>query len=343
MNIIENILVKNPCYTAGKTITVKGLMLHSVGCNQPSAKVFLKQWNQVNPPTTVCPQGVIDGNTGDIYQCLPWNHRGWHGGGTSNNTHIGVEMCEPACIKYSKGASFTCSNFVEAKTVAKRTYEAAVELFAYLCKEYNLDPLADGVIISHREGHARGIATGHSDPEHLWNQLDMGYTMDTFRTAVNAAMKSTATPEKEGVMYYVQVGAYKVKGNADAQLKKVKDAGFDTHMIQIDGLYKIQVGAYKVKANANAMLEKVKTAGFNAFVTNKGGTAVPSEPVKKEVKIGCTVKVKKGAKTFNGGSLASFVYDRNHKVKEINVDRVVITYEGIVVAAVRKSDLTIID
>ena len=29
---------------------------------------------------------------------------GWHGGGSSNNTHIGVEMCEPACIKYTGGA-----------------------------------------------------------------------------------------------------------------------------------------------------------------------------------------------------------------------------------------------
>ena len=34
----------------------------------------------------------------------------------------------------------------------KKTYEAAVELFAYLCKLYGLNPTADGVIISHREG-----------------------------------------------------------------------------------------------------------------------------------------------------------------------------------------------
>jgi hypothetical protein len=54
-----------------------------------------------------------------------------------------------------------------AKAVAKRTYEAAVELFAMLCKKYSLDPLADGVVISHREGHSRGIASNHGDPEHL--------------------------------------------------------------------------------------------------------------------------------------------------------------------------------
>ena len=98
LKIIEAILTKNPCYTAGRKITVKGLMLHSVGCSQPSASVFVKNWNSASH-TSSCVHAFIDGNTGDVYQCLPWNHRGWHGGGSSNNTHIGVEMCEPACIK----------------------------------------------------------------------------------------------------------------------------------------------------------------------------------------------------------------------------------------------------
>jgi hypothetical protein len=53
-------------------------------------------------------------------------------------------MCEPACIKYTGGATFTCSDTATAKAVAKRTYEAAVELFASLCKQYSLDPMKDG-------------------------------------------------------------------------------------------------------------------------------------------------------------------------------------------------------
>lgn len=190
MKIIESLLTKNDCYKAGKKITVKGLMLHSVGCSQPSASVFVKSWNKSG--IQKCVHAFIDGNTGDIYQTLPWNHRGWHGGkgtkGSGNNTHIGVEMCEPACIKYTGGSSFTCSDLAEAKAVVKRTYEAAVELFAFLCKEHELDPLADGVILSHKEGHARGVASNHGDPEHLWKQLDMSYTMDGFRKDVKAAM-----------------------------------------------------------------------------------------------------------------------------------------------------------
>ena len=192
MKIVENILIKNPCYQAGRKITVKGLMLHSVGCPQPSASVFIKQWNQENY-RSACVHGFIDGNNGTVYQTLPWNHRGWHCGsgsrGSGNNTHIGVEMCEPACIRYTAGSNITCSDLMMAKAVVKRTYEAAVELFAMLCKKYSLNPLADGVVISHREGHSRGIASNHGDPEHLWTQLGMGYTMDGFREAVAAAMK----------------------------------------------------------------------------------------------------------------------------------------------------------
>lgn len=289
MQIKETILTNNPCYKAGKTIAVKGLMLHSVGCPQPSALVFVNNWNK-STYDRACVHAFIDGNTGVIYQCLPWSHRGWHGGGASNNTHIGVEMCEPACIKYTSGSNFTCSDTATAKAVVKRTYEAAVELFAFLCKQYNLDPLADGVIISHREGHARGIASNHGDPEHLWNGLKMGYTMDGFRKAVAAAMKPAeetkpaAPAESAKTLYRVQTGAFTKKANATALAEKLKKAGFDTYIVQSGKYYKVQVGAYSVKANASAMADKLKKAGFDTYITTKGGTAVAAEaPAKKSV------------------------------------------------------------
>ena len=227
MKLVQSILTKNPCYTAGRKITVKGLMLHSVGCPQPKASVFINSWNSPSYDNA-CVHGFIDGNDGTVYQTLPWNHRGWHCGsgskGSGNNTHIGVEMCEPACIRYMSGSNFTCSDLPTARAVAKRTYEAAVELFAYLCNQYNLNPAADGVIISHREGHSRGIASNHGDPEHLWKGLGMGYTMDGFRKDVKSAMNGPAVSEpEEGGWYRVrkswadvksQKGAFKVLANA---------------------------------------------------------------------------------------------------------------------------------
>jgi GH24 family phage-related lysozyme (muramidase) len=195
MKIVESILTANPCYKAGKKIKVEGLMLHSVGCPQPSAETFVKKWNNA-ASSRACVHAFIDGNTGTVYQTLPWDHRAWHCGGDANGTHIGVEMCEPACIKYTGGSSFTCTDKEAAMAVVKRTYDAAVELFAHLCKQYGLNPQQDGVIISHKEGHDRGLASGHGDPDHLWKGLGCEYTMAGFRKEVAAAMQmeSAATP-----------------------------------------------------------------------------------------------------------------------------------------------------
>ena len=187
MQLIESIMTKNPCYTAGRKITVKGLMLHSVGCPQPNAQVFIQNWNR-SDYKNACVHAFIDGNTGIVYQTLPWDHRGWHGGGASNNTHIGVEMCEPSFIKYTGGSSFTCSDKAKAQESVRKTYNSAVELFAMLCKKFNLNPLKD--IVSHREGHALGIATNHGDPEHLWKGVGLNYTMDGFRADVKKKMEN---------------------------------------------------------------------------------------------------------------------------------------------------------
>lgn len=196
MKLVQNFLTKNDCYKAGRKITVKGLMLHSVGVGQPDATVFVKNWNKSG--MTKCVHGFISVVDGTVYQTLPWNHRGWHGGGASNNTHIGVETCEPAQIQYIKGAGakFTvkgktpeeiATNKEKAIAAAMVGYNSAVELFAMLCKEYKLNPMTD--ICSHAEGYKKGIASNHGDIDHLWRQLGMNVTMDTFRAAVKAEME----------------------------------------------------------------------------------------------------------------------------------------------------------
>ena len=198
MTIIKCYMTQNPCYknnvskvdsryTTFQSRGPRGLMLHSVGCAQPDASVFISGWNKPTY-TNSCVHGIIDANSGDVFQTLPWNYRGWHGGGSCNNTHVGIEMCESGYIKYPDkgGIDFTVLNRAKAVEDCTRTYHAAVELFAMLCKQYNLDPMTD--ICSHREGGVKGIATKHADPEHYWTRLGMPYTMDTFRAAVKAEM-----------------------------------------------------------------------------------------------------------------------------------------------------------
>lgn len=206
MKIIEHFLTNNPCYTANveaanhpndkdyaKYLTFQqrgplGITLHSIGCAQPSAAGFVRRWNNATYDRA-CVHAFIDANSADIYQTLPWNFRGWQVGGSANNTHIGVEMCESSGIKY-RGVSdrFDVIDKDTAWKHAETAYKAAVELFAYICKKYDFDPLKDGVVLSHNESGKRGIGSKHTDPEHYWDQLGIGYTMNGFRKDVKAAM-----------------------------------------------------------------------------------------------------------------------------------------------------------
>lgn len=194
MEIIEAFATQNKCYKIGSTFTPSGLMLHSVGCPQPSAAVFARNFNQYQPGgQSVCVHAFIQAD-GSVYQTLPWTVQAWHCGGAANNTHIGVEMTEP-----SSGMSYAA-----AAEQITGTYHTAVELFAQLCNTYGLDPLSDGVIIGHAEGHRRGVASNHADPELLWNTYGMGYTMDGFRQDVYEAMNKNndSDEEEEDVMRY---------------------------------------------------------------------------------------------------------------------------------------------
>ena len=185
MNLKQNYLTQSGCYKAGKRITVKGLMIHSVGCPQPKADVFMKNWNRAD--ANACVHAIVEPD-GDVYQLLPWDFRGWHSGGGANNTHIGVEMTEPSTIKYAGGANWTeTGNGENTKAHVLATYKCAVELFAYLCQQFGLDPVADGVVISHSEGCRQGIASNHGDVEHLWSKF--GLSMGQFRKDIKAAME----------------------------------------------------------------------------------------------------------------------------------------------------------
>ena len=207
MKIIEAFAVKNKCYQAGAPLTPRGIMLHSVGTPQPSAAVFARSFNQYQPGgVSGCVHAFAQAD-GTVYQTLPWEMRGWHCGGSANSTHIGVEMTEPS-------AGMT---YAEAAEQIAGTYHTAVELFAELCKQYELDPAQDGVIIGHAEGHRRGVASNHADPDYLWGAYSMGYTMDGFRRDVAEAMKNGAREEALDMPRYDSVAEMPQWARADAQ------------------------------------------------------------------------------------------------------------------------------
>ena len=228
MKLKQLFLTNNNCYKAKRTIVPKGVMVHSTGANNPNLKRYVgpndgllgnnqygNHWNTAKPDgREACVHAFIgklaDGSIA-TYQTLPWNHRGWHSGsgskGSANDTHISFEICEDG---------LTDKKYFDA------VYKEAVELTAMLCKEYKLNPLADGVVICHSEGHKRGIAGNHGDVMHWFPKH--GKSMDDFRADVAKIVNGTNTSSP--TLYRVQLGAFSVKANADKLCKELQSKGY---------------------------------------------------------------------------------------------------------------------
>ena len=201
MKLLKCLLMENECYQKRVGIKPVGVMVHSTGADNPNLRRYVQptaatpgqvelltqlgtnlygnSWNQYRPGGhQVCVHAFVgklaDGSVAAV-QTLPWDVRGWHSGyanqqSTTNANklgYIGFEMCEDGLTD---------------PVYFQQVYQTAVELTAMLCREYNLDPLADGVVICHQDGYKRGIACNHGDvynwfPKH-------GKTMDDFRADV---------------------------------------------------------------------------------------------------------------------------------------------------------------
>jgi LysM repeat protein len=205
-SMLTCILTENDCFKAGRKITPAGIVVHSTGANNPYIKRYVQpvdttpdagallallgknkynnSWNQSSEAMgrQVCCHafiGKLADGTPAICQTLPWNHRGWHAGGSANNSYIGFEMCE------------------DGKTDAaylNTVYELAAQLCAWLCSEYCIKVEN---VIGHYEAHARGMASNHGDPRNWFKPHDL--SMDGFRERVSQLLAG-AEPDEQPVV-----------------------------------------------------------------------------------------------------------------------------------------------
>lgn len=159
--------------------------------------------------------------------------------------------------------------------------------------------------------------------------------------STSSASTSTTTSK----LIKVQSGAFKEKMNAETLKNTLKAKGFEAVVVQDGSLYKVQVGAFTNQTNAENQVKKLKEAGFDAILVGatSSTTSTTSKPAVQtttnSIKKGDLVWVKKGAKDYNGKSLANIVYQRQYTLKELKGDRAVVTWYGTVVCAVHLSDL----
>lgn len=188
--LFTNSYVYKNCPNMSKIL---GIMVHSTGCNNPNLRRYVgpddgllgptssMNWNQYTINGQVYKVNVHafigklkDGSIA-TYQTQEWNKKCNHCGvgttGKSANTnYISFEICEDS---------------TDNKEYFDKVYREAVELCAYLCEKFKLDPLKN--IICHSEGYTKGIASNHKDVMHWF--VKHGKTMNNFRVDVYNEME----------------------------------------------------------------------------------------------------------------------------------------------------------
>lgn len=202
MELRQCILTKNDCYKKGTKIVPKGIVVHSTGANNPNLRRYIQpddgllgvnnnhnDWNRSG--VAKCVHGFIgkdkNGNV-QAYQTLPFNIAAWGVGNGSKGSY----NYNPAYIQFE-----ICEDGLNDEKYFNEAFNKAIELCAYLCKEYNLS--IDN-IVSHNEASKRGYASNHKDCDH-WLK-NFGKNMDWFRSEVKARLNDKPSENT----YIVQKG-----------------------------------------------------------------------------------------------------------------------------------------
>lgn len=192
--------------------------------------------------------------------------------------------------------------------VTNAAYEALIKLVADICKRNNI-----------KELKWRGDKA-------LVGQIDK-QNMTVHRWFANKSCPGDYLYERHGDIA-AKVNAI-LKGSAAEPEKPAEP----TETV----LYRVQIGAFSKKANAENMLAKAKAAGFtDAFITEVKKPVetapVPAPAPVPTIEVGSKVRVKQGAKTYSGGTVASFVYSREYVVDELKGARAVLDLKGLCTA-----------
>ena len=199
-----------------------------------------------------------------------------------------------------------------------------------------------------------GLASYVYTRDHVVSEVSGDRCVITYNGAVVAAIRksdltlvsggssgssgtSTSKPSTGGTI--VKGSVVRVKSGA----KTYEGGGLASYVYSRDHVVSEVSGDRCVITYGGVVVAAVKKSDLT-LVSGGGssGTSKPSTSTTKAVQKGSKVKVKQGAKDYNGNGLASFVYTRTHVVSEMSGNRCVITYNGVVVAAVHKDNLTVV-
>lgn len=217
-------------YKGTNTQTPVGILWHSTGANNPTLKRYCQpddnasdrqywlnllgtnsngnDWNHISRNAGVNAWiGKLADSTVTTLQVGPWNYAAWGCGsgnkGSCNNGWIQFEICEDALTD---------------ETYFNKVYNEAVELTAYLCKLYNINPKGTAkcgsvsncpTILCHQDSYQLGLGSNHGDVLHWLPKF--GKSMDTVRNDVakllNSSSSNTTSTIVEGSIVSIKSGA----------------------------------------------------------------------------------------------------------------------------------------
>ena len=342
------------CYKGTRTMTVLGVLWHSTGANNPNLKRYVQpssndanydqlmkllgknsygnDWNHIEHQAGLnCWIGKLADGTVTTVQTMPWNYRPWGCGSGSKGS------CNSGWIQFE-----ICEDSLTDKAYFDKVYNEGVEITAYLCKMYNLDPkgtvTVNGVkvpvILDHATSYKLGMGGNHGDVQHWFKRY--GKTLDDVRndvakllsadsgsTPTTPTTPAPSTPTEKKTLYRVR--------------KSWKDAAS-------------QKGAYSVLENAKKCCDQ---AGSGYYVFDENGVVVypkpstttptaPSTPaVPDKLEPGDVIKLVSGATYVDGKAIPAWVFKSTLYCRGFRGDDVVFSTlkTGAVTGVVKKTSI----
>ena len=306
---------QSTCYKGTSKMTVKGILWHSTGANNPTLKRYVQpsdnapdreemlkllgtntnknDWNHINHQAGLnCWIGKLADGTVASVQTMPWDYKPWGCGsgskGSCNNGWIQFEICEDG---------LTDKNYFD------KVYKEACEITAYLCDMYDIDPkgtvTVNGVkvptILCHADAYKLGLGSNHGDINHWFPKHYK--SMETARNDVAEFLGKNNVEEKPA-----EIKPSTTKDNLYRVRTKWTDA-------------KSQIGAYLELENAKKACDKVK--GYYVF-NSEGHVIYPEDDdFIHEIKIGSEVKLTKNAVYSSGKAIPSWIFEKKLYVRDI--------------------------
>ena len=323
---------QSTCYKGTSTMTVKGVLWHSTGANNPTLKRYVQpsdvrpaadtyskdewlkilgknqynnDWNHIDRQAGLnCWIGKLADGTVTTVQTMPWNYKPWGCGsgskGSCNNGWIQFEICEDGLTD---------------KAYFDKVYKEACELTAYLCDMYNIDPKGtvsvNGVtvptILCHYDSHKLGLGSNHGDIDHWFPKH--GKSMATVRDDVAEILRG-----KVSVIEPVAPAPTPVEPAPVEEMYRVRKSWTDV---------KSQIGAYKILDNAKTACDKSGPA-YSVY-NSKGEKVYPvaNAPVPESAsgfKQGDKVQLLPTAKYTSGKAIPTWVFAKTLFAREVRAD-----------------------